>query len=197
MPFDEEKYIEQLRNYLDSYSKVTDQSFAALRSLLRFRTVDKKECLLQIGHVARDMYFVCKGILISHYITREGDTHIKNFFVPGNFAASTVSLLLSEPSSFAIEVVEEGVVLAFDYRKYKQLIHNHDDLKECYIGYLEENWVIKNEKRQIAFATQTATERYRTFLEQFPTLADRVPQMHIASYLGITPTQLSRIKNNL
>ncbi|MFT4665925.1 MAG: CRP-like cAMP-binding protein [Gammaproteobacteria bacterium] len=57
--------------------------------------------------------------------------------------------------------------------------------------------MIENEKRQIAFATQSATERYLTFLEKYPLLDKRIPQLHIASYLGITPTQLSRIRKEL
>ena len=56
----------------------------------------------------------------------------------------------------------------FDYRNYKQLIFENTDLKNFYIAYLEQNWVIENEKRQIAFATQTASERYLTFLEKYP-----------------------------
>ena len=83
------------------------------------------------------------------------------------------------------------------FKKYKQIIYKHDDLKIFYISYLEKNWVIENEKRQIAFATQTAMERYQTFLEEYPSLNKRVPQLHIASYLGVTPTQLSRIRKNL
>ena len=193
----EEKHFDQLRTYLNTYAPISEDSFSKLMSLISFRTVEKGEYLLQVHQRARKMLFVCEGVLISLYLTDDGGTHIKNFFVEGNFAASTVSLMLFSPSAFAIQSLERGVVMEFEYRKFKQLIFEHDDLKHFYIAYLEQNWVIENEKRQIAFATQSATERYLTFLEKYPSLDKKIPQLHIASYLGITPTQLSRIRKEL
>ena len=84
-----------------------------------------------------------------------------------------------------------------NYHKYKEVIFEHSDLKRFYISYLEQKWVVENEKRQISFAAQNATDRYLTFLEEYPSLPERVPQWLIASYLGITPTQLSRIRKDL
>ena len=84
-----------------------------------------------------------------------------------------------------------------DFQKYKKLIDENEDLKNFYIGHLEQKWIIENEKRQISFAAENATSRYITFLRDYPTLPDRVPQWMIASYLGITPTQLSRIRKDL
>jgi CRP-like cAMP-binding protein len=197
MASSEEKYIAQFRKYLNQYAPISEESFSKLLDLMRFRTVKKGEYLLQVNQRARNMFFVCEGVLTSLFLADDGGTHIKNFFVENNFAASTVSLMLFSPSSFAIQSLENGVVLEFDYRNYKQLIFENTDLKNFYIAYLEQNWVIENEKRQIAFATQTASERYLTFLEKYPTLDKRIPQLHIASYLGITPTQLSRIRKDL
>lgn len=143
------------------------------------------------------MFFVCEGILISQWIDQEANMHIKNFFLQGKFAASTVSLLKNTPSEFGLECIEDGVILEMDYKKYKQLITEHNDLKNFYIAYLEENWIVKNEKRQISFAALSATERYEDFLKEHPSLPSRVSQWLIASYLGITPTQLSRIRKKI
>ncbi len=193
----QEKHITLFRNSLNAYATLTEDSFRLLLSLVRFRKVTKGEYLLHAGQTARKILFVCQGILVSQYVNKDGSTHIKNFFLEGNFAASKVSLLLSAPSGFALECLEDGVVIEMDFKQYKGLILAHDDLKHFYIAYLEHKWIIENEKRQIAFATQTARERYLTFLEDYPALDKRVPQWHIASYLGITPTQLSRIRKEL
>lgn len=189
--------IDQFRNRLNTYAVVTDDSFARLQPILRFRVVEKGEYLLRAGQTAKDFHFVCQGILASSIISQDGSTHIKNFFTEGNFAGSKVSLLRSAPSSFSIQSFEDSIIIDFDYKKYRQLICDHEDLKNFYIAYLESNWVVDNEKRQIAFATQTAKERYVTFLENYPVLDKRISQYHIASYLGITPTQLSRIRKEL
>ena len=197
MVSNKKKYFVQFRDYLNKFAIVKDDSFEKLCSIVNFRKVNKGEPILYEGQTAKKLYFVCEGLLISLYVKDDGSTHIKNFFLEGNFAGSVVSSLLYEPSSFGIQSLEDGVIMELDFKKYKQIIYKHDDLKIFYISYLEKNWVVENEKRQIAFATQTAMERYQTFLEEYPSLNKRVPQLHIASYLGVTPTQLSRIRKNL
>ncbi len=190
----EEMHIELFRETLNALSPVSESSFQELLSISRFRNIDKDYFLLHVGDVADRMYFVCKGILVSQYLKSDGSAHIKNFFIQGNFAASTVSCLQSTPSDFSLQCLEEAVILDMNYHEYKQLVLTYDDLKLLYIRHTEQSWIIKNEKRQIAFATQTAGERYHTFLREYPDLENRVAQHQIASYLGITPTQLSRIR---
>ncbi|ELR69472.1 cAMP-binding protein [Fulvivirga imtechensis AK7] len=197
MIIDQEKCIGQFREALNRYAPVSEESLSKLLSIAKFTSIEKGHYLLQLNQVAKSLYFVCEGIITSLFVTQDGNTHIKNFFLEGNFAASTVSLLLSCPSSFALECLEDGIILSLNFKKYKQLINENDDLKNFYTGYLEQKWVIENEKRQISFATQTAMERYLTFLKNYTDLESRVPQRHIASYLGITPTQLSRIRKDL
>ena len=192
---DEYQYL--LWKCLNQFASITQESFTELLSLAGFERVSRDEVLLQAGQVAKETYFICQGLLISRYNNSNGNTHIKNFFTEGYFAGSKASQLLSTPSDFSIESLEEGIIIVFDSREYRRLILEREDLKSFYIAYLEWSWIIKNEKRQIAFATQTASARYRTFLEEYPTLERRVPLLHIASYLGITPTQLSRIRKEV
>ena len=123
--------------------------------------------------------------------------YIKNFFVEGHLAGSTVSMLTDTPSGFAVECIVDGTILEMNYKRYKEIIYAHEDLKNYYIANLEQNWIIENEQRQISFAVESATERYISFLNRYPKLPQRVPQWLIASYLGITPTQLSRIRKGL
>lgn len=192
-----EKYAHLFRSSIQRYAPISDASFAQLKAIARLRTVEKGEFVLPMGQVAKKMQFVCQGILVSQFITPEGNIHLKNFFLEGYFAGSTVSMLQASPSAFAIQALEASVLIEFDYQKYRYLIQAHEDLKDFYIAYLEQSWIISNEKRQIAFATQTAAERYQTFLAEYPTLDKRVAQHYVASYLGITPTQLSRIRKEM
>ena len=192
-----EKYLIQFKQALSRYALVTDESFAKWSTLMKLKTIEKGEYPLQVGQVARKMYFVCEGILSAIYLNPEGNSHTKNFFLESHFAASTASLLQAAPSAFSIQALENSIVLEFDYQQYKHLVRTDNNLKDFYIAYLEDQWVLKNEKRHIAFATQTSAERYHTFLEQYPDLDKRVPQHYIASYLGVTPTQLSRLRRDL
>ena len=192
-----EANIQFFKASLRKHAPVTDESFEHLVEICRVRRPSKGDYLLQIGETARHMYFVCDGILTSLFINAEGNQHIKNFFVKGHMAASTVSALLSRPSAFAIQCVESAIILEMKMAEYKDLVMARDDLKNFYIAYIEHSWIVNNEQRQISFATETATDRYKTFLAQYPNLEERVPQHQIASYLGITPTQLSRIRKDL
>ncbi|WP_422358676.1 Crp/Fnr family transcriptional regulator [Reichenbachiella sp.] len=179
--------------YVDIDSQVIDQVCA----IGRIQQLSKGDFLLHMGEVARKIYFVLEGILISQYPSGEGQVHIKNFFLPGNMAGSKVSLLKSTPSKFSIQCLEDAKIIAFDFAKYRDLVFSTPDLMNFYIKYLEDKWIIENEKRQMAFATQSATERYLTFLKDYPDLENRVSQHQIALFLGVTPTQLSRIRKDL
>ncbi|MEM1134737.1 MAG: Crp/Fnr family transcriptional regulator [Bacteroidota bacterium] len=192
-----QNYNDLFHSSLEKYTPISKATFSELLTISTLKPTEKGEFLLHTGQTARKIYFICEGIVTSLFITQEGGTHIKNFFLAGNFAASTVSAMLSVPSSFSLEILEGGFIFELDFKRYKQLILENEELKLFYIAYVEQKWIIENERRQISFATQTATERYLTFLKEYPTLEDRVTQHHIASYLGVTPTQLSRIRRGL
>ena len=100
------------------------------------------------------------------------------------------SLLRRIASDFSLAALEKSVLINLNYKKYKELISKNDDLKNFYIAYLEKNWVIEKEQREISLVMENATERYQALLQKYPNILQRVPQLHIASHLGITPTQL-------
>ncbi len=196
IPFDS-SYYAQLKTSVNRFSPVSDLVMELLVAGSKLRAVGKDEYLLMKGERAKKIYFVFEGVLISQWTDEVGNVHIKNFFMPDNFAGSTVSLLLDEPSGFAIKSIKEGIVLQIPYSHYRKLINECQEFKDFYIAYLEKKWVIENERRQISFAAQSATDRYKTFLHEYPEIPQIVSQRLIASYLGITPTQLSRIRKSI
>lgn len=190
-------YSQLFYRYVNSFATVSQSSFEAFLPLVGIKEVQKNESIVYHGQTARTIYFVCEGILVSQWMDDAANVYIKNFFVEGHLAGSTVSMLTKTPSGFGIECVVDGTILEMDYQRYKEVIYDHEDLKNYYISNLEQNWIIENERRQISFAAESATERYISFLNRYPKLPQRVPQWLIASYLGITPTQLSRIRKGL
>ncbi len=191
------KYLNLLRRTIDSYASISDASFDRLCDSMRFSKVSKGKYLLRTGERARNIYFVCEGIIISQWPDMEGNIHIKNFFLEGNFAASTVSALQLEPSNFSLQAIKNSLIISINYKKFKEVIYAHEDLKTFYIRYLEQKWILENERRQISFAVEHGIDRYKAFLKDYPGLINRVPLKLIASYLGITPTQLSRIRKEI
>ena len=93
--------------------------------------------------------------------------------------------------------MEETVLISLNYKKYRHFIDTNTDLREFYIAYLEKNWIVDKEQREVALVMESATDRYLTLLENHPNIDQRIPQLHITAHLGITPTQLSRIRKDL
>jgi len=197
MTFNKETYLNNLKLYFESYAPISEKSWNLIESLTHFQTIKKGEILLENGEVCKNLYFIAKGILRTFITDEQGNFYNKNLFLENKLACSKVSSILQTPSNFTIEALEDCILINLDYKKYTKLISENDDLKTFYIAYLEQNWIIEKEQREVALVMQNATERYLNLLETHPTIADRVPLLHIASHLGITPTQLSRIRKSL
>ncbi|MBF7091528.1 Crp/Fnr family transcriptional regulator [Flavobacterium sp. ALJ2] len=197
MIIDKDKYGNDLKLKLQSYAPITDVSWELIESITEFQLLKKGENLLQHGQIAKEIYFICKGALRAYITDKEGNIYNKNIFLEGYFAGSTVSLLQQTPSDFTIEALEDSTLIAINYKKYRELINQNDDLKDYYIAYLEKNWVIEKEQREISIVMENATERYLDLLAKHPDILHRIPLLHIASHLGITATQLSRIRKIL
>ncbi|MEO6177478.1 MAG: Crp/Fnr family transcriptional regulator [Flavobacterium circumlabens] len=197
MTIDKNKYLSELQLNFQNYAPITSESWQSIEAITAFQSVKKGDILLRNGQVAKELYFICKGILRAYITDKEGTIYNKNIFTEGSFAGSTASSLQQTPSDFSIEALEDSIVIRINYQKYRELIFRNDDLKNFYIAYLEKNWVIEKEQREISLVMENATERYLQFISRHPDISNRIPLLHIASHLGITPTQLSRIRKSL
>jgi len=191
------KYIQALKQQINLYSQISEESWKKIENICTFKEVKKSESLLYLGDKSHEIYFICKGLLRAYFSDEDGNIYNKNLFLENSFAGSKVSLLLDTPSEFCIEALEDTTVLVIPYKPYRALIEKNNDLKDFYIAYLEKNWVIEKERLEVSLVLEDATQRYLSLLQQHPNIEKRVPQHHIASHLGITPTQLSRIRKNL
>lgn len=195
----EEKHtiLATFKSFVNSYYPVPEEALQSLASIAHIQKLTKNEILLHVGNVSKQFYYIYKGALIAYFTDESGNTYDKNIFLDNSFAASTVSALLNEPSQFTLQAVEDTILLRLNYRRYKELIYANEDLKSFYIAYLEKNWVIEKEQREVSIVMENAQVRYQKLLQQYPTIDKRIPLRHIASNLGITPTQLSRIRKAL
>ncbi len=193
----EAQYISELRLKIESYSPILEESWSLIKSIITFKSLEKGEILLRNGQIAKNVYFVCKGALRAYVTDYDGNMYTKNIFMENDFAGSTVSYLLTKPSQFALEALEDTLLISLNYKKYRQLIESNIDLKNFYIAYLEKNWILDKEPREVSLVMEDATDRYLKLLEKHPSIDERIQKLHIASHLGITPTQLSRIRKNI
>jgi signal-transduction protein with cAMP-binding, CBS, and nucleotidyltransferase domain len=192
-----EKYISELKSKFESYIVISEESWSLIESIITFQELEKDEVLLRNGQIAKNVHFVCKGALRAYVTDYDGNIYNKNIFLETDFAGSTVSYLLSTPSNFTLEALEKTILINLNYSKYRQFIEKNIDLKDFYIAYLEKNWIIEKEDREVSLVMENATERYIKLLQKHPNIDQRIQKLHIASHLGITPTQLSRIRKNI
>lgn len=183
------QFFEKIRTYYN----ISEQAELAWERLLQQKEYRKGDNVLNIGQHPKKMSFVVSGLLSQHYIGENGDAVIKYFFPEQRIAASLSAMLANKPSEFFITALEDTTVLEYDFFEFRKLFDPFPDLARFYIAYNDLHWIIEKEPLEITFRTETAAKRYDDFLQKYPTLVQRIKKHHIASYLGITPTQLSRI----
>jgi CRP-like cAMP-binding protein len=176
------------------YHPLSAESRQKWGDIITSRTYKRHENFVAEGQVPRMVAYVEKGLFSQYYTAPNGDVVIKRFF-PETFLTASVSAMLTQsPSQFTIRALENTTVLEYPFDEFKKLTVLCPDMAALYIRYLEIHWVVEKEPLEISLRYDTAKSRYTTFLEQFPDLEHRLKQHEIASYLGITPTQLSRIR---
>lgn len=165
----------------------------AWEKLLTFKTYNKGEHFISLGQYPRKVGFVSKGLLSQNFIAADGSVLIKHFFPEQRFATSLVAMLTGKPSDYYITAIEKASIIEYDFASFKNLFVPFPDIALFYIAYNELHWIIEKEPLEISFKNETAPEKYQRFVQKHPDLIKRLKKHHIAAYLGITPTQLSRI----
>jgi len=176
-----------------TYHSISEQAALAWKSLLQVKKYNKNDNFISLGQHPKKVGFVIKGLFSQNAILEDGSVVIKYFFPEHRFAASLVAMLTNKPSDFYITAIEDTIIIEYDFFEFKKLFHSYPDLALFYIAYNELHWIVEKEPLEIAMRTETSAKRYDDFLKKYPTLVKRLKKHHIASFLGITPTQLSRI----
>jgi CRP-like cAMP-binding protein len=186
-----------LKGSLESYFPISDDTWSALKAICKYRQINKYQSLYLTGEIPRSFAYVFSGLFRSFVTDENGNEYNKIFFDEGSFPGSMTALLSSVPSRFTIEALEASSIIEINFNRYRDLLVDKHDLKLFQIHYLEKNWLLAKEAREIEIVQDDATQRYKRFLTESPSLEARLPQYLIASHLGITPTQLSRIRKKL
>jgi CRP-like cAMP-binding protein len=190
-------YLNSLNAYLSSYATISATSFELIKNLVKFQRLAKNEILIAEGEIARSIYFLGRGAIRAYSSNAEGHTYNKNIFLKNKMVGSMVSSLMQKPSTFTLQALEDCVLLSINFIKFKQLINENEDLKNYYIAYIEKDWIIEKEQREVSLVMDNASIRYQKLIKIHPNIEKEISLHHIASHLGITPTQLSRIRRDL
>lgn len=189
--------MDALRASIDNYHPIKQQTWSLLTQGCRVYGVKKQQTIYPIGEIPTSFSFVVKGLIRCYAIDENGNEYNKNFFDEGKYPGAMASMLTHTPSNLGFESIEDTQLVEIDFPAYRKLMYQSEDLMRFQIAYLEQNWLLAKDTRELEIVQQEASQRYIRFRQQHPKLANRLPQYHIASHLGITPTQLSRIRKHL
>ena len=164
--------------------------------LISRREVSKGEDFVSAGQYPKKIGFVQEGLFRYYYIDRKGEEYTKAFFPEGTVLSSYSAMIEKRPSYFAIQALEDSLIEVVDYVRLQELITEHVCWKDLIIALIQKGFIAK-ETREREFLLLDAEERYFNFKERFPTFENRIKQHIIASYLGIAPESLSRIRKKL
>lgn len=159
------------------------------------RFFKKGELILGMGECMTKTYFIIDGIVRSYYLDTEGNDVTKNFMKEYDFCIGE-SVFSTTKSGEGFEAIEDVVALEFEAKQLKEYLLSNKTLTCLYIKILE-NTLIYKMNRENGFQIKSATERYLDFKKNYPNIEERVNQSYIASYLGITPVSLSRIRRTI
>lgn len=172
---------------------ISHELFERLMDVCDEVILKKKDFLLQQGQICSFIGFVETGVLRS-YIEKEGEDYISDFYFEGSFTTSYRSFLTREASVGGIQVLEDSVIYCLSKSNYDQLLQDSNEwykLGKC----IADTLFIKKCRKETSLLMDNALGRYKLLLQTYPHIEQHVSQYHIASYLGIKPESLSRLKS--
>ncbi|OXA80945.1 cAMP-binding domain of CRP or a regulatory subunit of cAMP-dependent protein kinases [Flavobacterium aquidurense] len=175
---------------------LTEEEKSVLKSFFVAKNLQKKEFLLQEGEVCKYLSFVSKGLLRSYHIDEKGDEHMNLFAWEGWWTSDIYSFSFNETAQFNIDALEDSELLLITRENLDEMTLQIPKM-DRYFRILFQNSLATKERRLVSSNSYTAKEKYIQLAESNPQMIQRVPQNLIASYLGLAPETLSRIKKNI
>lgn len=182
----------QLFKYFEKYSLLSDQAKTVIQAICTTQTIKKNKDLQPIGHTCKTIYFINQGLARIYYYKDEIDI-TESFAFENQIVARVESLFSGKPSMKGIQMLEPSEVIAINAVQLFKLYDSFSDIERMFRKIFETAYV-ETVNRIDSLQFHNAEERYNDLLQLSPDILKRVPLKYIASYLGITPVSLSRIR---
>ncbi|MCP1386347.1 Crp/Fnr family transcriptional regulator [Runella salmonicolor] len=188
--------IQPLIDHFETYLPVNESDKVFLESRVIQRSVKRRQFILQEGFPCKHYTFIISGCFKMFGVDTKGAEHNIQFAIENDWIADIGSFHSGKPSKLFIEAIEPAVILQIEQQDLYFLYNNIPKLNQIF-KVIVENKYVELQNRVLQNISSTALERYLAFQEQYPTLALRLPNTQIASYLGITPEFLSKIRKDI
>lgn len=183
-------------NNISKYVTLEKEETEKLTAIIRTTKIKKRQFIDQPGYVCQYRNYVVKGAFRSYFIDAEGKEHTVQIAIEDWFVSDFYSYITQTPATLFVEALEDATIFQMTYNDIEGLCKEIHGLSE-YFRVSTERAFAFSRKRALSNLSMTAEERYLEILERYPNIVKRVPQKVIASYLGMTPEFMSKIRKNL
>ncbi|PZU85855.1 MAG: Crp/Fnr family transcriptional regulator [Chryseobacterium sp.] len=184
------------KKFFNMLTPISKESMKAFSDLFIQKELKKGDYFVTDGEVAKEIAFLEAGIIRAFYRNNLGVEYNKHFFFNPCFIGGYSSLITGLPNQIIQQALTDCSLQVARFSEVEDLYKDYPDIERA-ARILAELFFVQKEQREIEIVLLDADERYKMFQKDFPHLEQLIPQYHIASYLGVTPTQLSRIRKKI
>lgn len=185
-----------LYTFFNGLTPITSATWKQFSELFTSKSLKKGDYFIKDGILAKEIGFLENGIVRAFYRSKDGIEYNKHFFTNPSLIGGYASLISGKSNQINQQALTECKIWIANFTTVQNLYQTCPEIERA-ARILAEHYFIQKEQREIEIVLLDAIERYEIFQKHFPQLEQQIPQYHIASYLGITPTQLSRIRRKI
>lgn len=183
-------------SFFNQFNPLSAEILVLMGNVFTYGELKKDDYFVEAGEIAKEVAFLETGIVRAFYTDRQGKEYNQHFFVTPAIIGSYASLISKQETRIPQQALTDCIIWRASFEQIEKLSENNYEIERLR-RMIAEHFFLFQEKKEVEMALLDASERYLIFQQEFPNVERQVSQYHIASYLGITPTQLSRVKRKL
>ncbi|GAL63740.1 Crp/Fnr family transcriptional regulator [Algibacter lectus] len=184
-----------LSQYIQNFVEVNEEEVDQFTSCFEEVSIKKRQFIVQPNFIAHHMYYVVKGAFRAYVVTEEGNDHTTSFAIDDWWITDYNSFIYQQPASSFVMALEDSIILRVHFEKQKELKETNHKF-ETIFRIMAERGLAFSQRRITSNLTLPAERRYDQFMSKYAHVAQRLPQYALASFLGMTPEFLSKVKND-
>ncbi|MFD2568201.1 Crp/Fnr family transcriptional regulator [Pseudotenacibaculum haliotis] len=188
--------MKKLFDSLSEFSSLSEKTKKQYIELLELKEFKKKDKIADLGEVPTKFYILTSGVVRSFVTDEKGKEFTRSIYIPMRAIGAFSALVEKKPNEIIYECLTDCKMYVGDFQKFKALTNRNMEMATLYSSFLERIYM-RMEKRVFELSVLDAKQRYLKLKKHIPEIENLIPQYHIASYLNITPVQLSRIRKDL
>jgi len=191
-----EQLFKILFEHIEEKVHLNEKDKGLVMNFFKSKKLRKRQYLLQEGDMCKYISFVAQGLMKSYTVDEKGNEHINLFAWEGWWISDFASFIFGNEAKLNIDTIEDTTLLLLSRENYEKMLKDVP-VMDRYFRILYQNSLATKDSRLISANTHNAGEKYAMFLDSYPSISQRLPQNLIASYLGLSPETISRIKRRL